>query len=231
MGKYDFIFTERWFFNNEKQLEIPLRNTFGDRPIKILEVGTYEGCSTFWFLQNLNCEITTIDISPQDNWYTNLSKLDKVDRSRITQIKGYSSEVLLGLDDTFDFIYIDGSHYPDDIMTDGVLSLRLLKSGGLIAFDDYHFDSVESLNWMTSSELSLYMDRYSKSRMFSPIDYSRHISYRNRISSTVTPRDSIQCFFMCYSSILDIVDVRSNFFTMYMKGNYSTMNDRLVHAS
>ncbi len=39
--------------------------------------------------------------------------------------------------ETFDIIYIDGSHMKNDVLEDAVLSWRLLKSGGLVIFDDY----------------------------------------------------------------------------------------------
>jgi predicted O-methyltransferase YrrM len=37
----------------------------------------------------------------------------------------------------FDFIYIDGSHQAPDVLCDAVLSFKLLKVSGVIAFDDY----------------------------------------------------------------------------------------------
>ena len=37
----------------------------------------------------------------------------------------------------YDFIYIDASHEPDDVMSDAVLSFELLKQDGLLIFDDY----------------------------------------------------------------------------------------------
>lgn len=37
-----------------------------------------------------------------------------------------------------DFIYIDGSHTQRDTLVDVVLSLTLLKEGGLAIVDDYH---------------------------------------------------------------------------------------------
>mgnify|MGYP006282024929 CR=1 FL=1 len=37
----------------------------------------------------------------------------------------------------FDFIYIDGSHQAPDVLCDAVLAFRLLRSGGIMAFDDY----------------------------------------------------------------------------------------------
>ena len=37
----------------------------------------------------------------------------------------------------FDFIYVDGSHQAPDVMCDAILSFKLLRVGGVIAFDDY----------------------------------------------------------------------------------------------
>ena len=56
--------------------------------------------------------------------------------------KGFSDDQLIklwssGKKDYFDFIYIDGSHLGPDVLTDAVLSFRLLKIGGVMAFDDY----------------------------------------------------------------------------------------------
>jgi predicted O-methyltransferase YrrM len=39
----------------------------------------------------------------------------------------------------FDVIYIDGSHYAADVLSDAVLSFPLLKSGGIMIFDDYQW--------------------------------------------------------------------------------------------
>eukprot|EP00633_Aureoumbra_lagunensis_P007093 CAMPEP_0197306962 /NCGR_PEP_ID=MMETSP0891-20130614/4347_1 /TAXON_ID=44058 ORGANISM="Aureoumbra lagunensis, Strain CCMP1510" /NCGR_SAMPLE_ID=MMETSP0891 /ASSEMBLY_ACC=CAM_ASM_000534 /LENGTH=396 /DNA_ID=CAMNT_0042789867 /DNA_START=60 /DNA_END=1247 /DNA_ORIENTATION=+ len=37
----------------------------------------------------------------------------------------------------FDFIYIDGDHSSSQVLTDAVLAFRLLRTGGIMAFDDY----------------------------------------------------------------------------------------------
>lgn len=59
----------------------------------------------------------------------------------VGKIKGKSFNILCGLvgdnDADFDFIYIDGSHTAPDVLTDAVMSWPLLKSKGLMVFDDY----------------------------------------------------------------------------------------------
>ena len=55
----------------------------------------------------------------------------------LTAYQGYSHEVLrrfpLGI---FDVIYVDGNHDGKNVLEDAILSYRLLKSGGLMIFDD-----------------------------------------------------------------------------------------------
>ena len=45
----------------------------------------------------------------------------------------------------FDLIYIDGSHYGEDVYKDSVNSFKFLNVGGFIIFDDFfwiHFDGL-----------------------------------------------------------------------------------------
>jgi predicted O-methyltransferase YrrM len=37
----------------------------------------------------------------------------------------------------YDLIYIDGSHYADDVIIDSILAFSLLKKNGILIFDDY----------------------------------------------------------------------------------------------
>jgi predicted O-methyltransferase YrrM len=38
---------------------------------------------------------------------------------------------------SFDLIYIDGSHHTDDVIVDAIKGFELLKVGGIMIFDDY----------------------------------------------------------------------------------------------
>lgn len=150
------MFTNNWFqttakANFEKYL-LPLK----DKPVSFLEIGCYEGQSSLWMLENVlthkNSGLTVIDTfegSPEHG-----EENDLLERFK-ENIKGYSPRILKGnsrfflknlainqFDDIeYDFIYVDGSHEATDVLEDAVLSFPLLKTGGLMIFDDYQFGS------------------------------------------------------------------------------------------
>ena len=111
--------------------------------LRYLEVGTFEGRSVIWMLENIltepSAKATTIDIfdGPFKNKYFANIKLTGVS-DKVTTITNYSQLALRDLAfESFDIIYIDGSHVGNDVLEDAVLSWRLLKTGGLLIFDDY----------------------------------------------------------------------------------------------
>lgn len=120
------------------------------QPIKGLEIGSFEGRSAVWFFENvlthrdsgLHC-IDTFEGSVEHN-AIDLTTLEATFcnnlapwRERLTVYKGLSHKVLPKLADTFDFIYVDGSHEPRDVCLDGILAWSLLKPGGVMIFDDF----------------------------------------------------------------------------------------------
>lgn len=134
---------------------------FIDIPCQALEVGTYEGRSAYWFLENIlthpDSKITCIDkflYSDIGAVWNNLSEFG--DKSEI--ISGYSLHVLSGLKKTFDFAYIDGSHFWVNVLQDSELVFRLIKNGGLMIFDDYEF-SPDFEN--TKLGIDLFLKKYS----------------------------------------------------------------------
>lgn len=80
----------------------------------------------------------------EQNFWANINlALTKVShRVDLVVHKGFSdlklAELLAqGKRNYFDFIYVDGSHQAPDVLCDAVLSFRLLRKFGLLAFDDY----------------------------------------------------------------------------------------------
>ena len=120
----------------------------GKPNVHYLEIGVFEGRSSLWVLENIlthpTARLTGID--PFTGPYKERC-LANVQRSgaaeKVNLITGYSQLALRQLPfQSFDIIYIDGSHAKDNTLEDAVLSWRLVKEDGLIIFDDYRWAGV-----------------------------------------------------------------------------------------
>lgn len=117
----------------------------GEPDLQYLEIGVYEGRSAIWMLENVlthpTARLTGIDIFEgpyKDRYLANLQRSGSSDKA--TTVTGYSQLALRELPfNSFDIIYIDGSHAKDDVLEDAILCWRLLKNGGVLIFDDYRW--------------------------------------------------------------------------------------------
>ena len=136
------------------ELLAPLREI----PVRILEVGSWEGRSALFFLNYLplsrivcndtfggNVEhhndpyFAELALKSERQFDSNLAHLAE----RVEKIKGPSATVLADLGTLgrrFDLAYIDGSHLAADVYRDAVLVWSMMERGGLVIFDDYEFD-------------------------------------------------------------------------------------------
>ncbi len=151
--QYDFNPEVDWFSQKLPVWEAVLAEFKGRSGLRYLEVGSYEGRSAIWMLENVltdeSSKLTCIDpfigapgsIDPNGDMVKQrfLSNVERSGASdRIDLIVGFSQEELRRLPlESFDIIYIDGDHRAPAVLEDAVLSWRLLKPGGLIMFDDY----------------------------------------------------------------------------------------------
>lgn len=140
-------FTRDWFSNNIAVWSKVLRGMVGRADLKALEIGSYEGRSATWLLQNVlthpGAHITCVDnFDVRDSagvhrrFLSNLSRF----RSKYKLLKGASGEMLKlpsVLRQRFDIIYIDANHHSRHVMEDAVLAFALLKPGGIMILDDY----------------------------------------------------------------------------------------------
>jgi predicted O-methyltransferase YrrM len=138
-------FTEDWFTNNIPNFEkcmaaIPEKKLF-------LEIGSYEGRSTCWLLENgLTDKGSIVCVDP----FPNLSKVEARFWSNVQATQGAEQKVslfkkpsyealaeMIGHKYVFDFIYVDGVHSAVGTLTDACMAWGLLRSGGVMLFDDY----------------------------------------------------------------------------------------------
>jgi len=149
-----------WFGRRATHWAAHLAHLKGKPDLRYLEVGVYEGRSFLWAFENIlthrSSTATAIDLFPvedddsegyagpkgkvslEQRFLDNVAAAGLSDR--VTTLKGYSNVVLRGLNEKFDFIYIDASHQAHDVLRDAVLSWDLLKPGGILIFDDYALD-------------------------------------------------------------------------------------------
>jgi hypothetical protein len=137
---YDF--SEDWFSANIPQFEEHL-SRFRGEPCRLLEIGSHEGRSLTWLVDRIavhpDASIDAIDLHEHPRLRGNIAATGHREKVRFHQ--GESSVVLRSLPlDAYDFAYIDGSHWTVNVLEDAVHAFRLLKAGGVLAFDDYLWD-------------------------------------------------------------------------------------------
>jgi len=152
----DFEFTYDWFSRAIPDWRRELAPVAGVADLRFVEVGVYEGRATVWLLCNvLTHSSARIDCIDSFAWHrrdggpvgadmhavkrrflSNIELAGAADKVRL--IEARSDDGLCTLPtSSYDCVYIDGSHRAPDVLSDAVLSFRLLKPAGLLIFDDY----------------------------------------------------------------------------------------------
>ncbi|MGH9540037.1 MAG: class I SAM-dependent methyltransferase [Terriglobales bacterium] len=139
-----YSFTSDYVSQNESHWTLLLKEYRGRPEVRLLEIGSYEGRSAIWFLDNIlthpTASIVCVDFFTA--WRLDMRFDHNIRLSgrsgQVTKLKGHSDAILCTLPlDHFDIIYIDGSHQAADVLMDAVLAWHRTKPGGIIIFDDY----------------------------------------------------------------------------------------------
>lgn len=120
------------------------------KPVQYVEVGSFEGMSVAWMMQNIltHPESAAICIDPWLPYmnfasrftpvFENFVKNTGAYASRIVSLRGTSREHLKQLpEDRFDIAYIDGAHEMWSVLEDLVLLWPLMRIGSTVIIDDY----------------------------------------------------------------------------------------------
>lgn len=172
-----YNFTQDWFSRNIQIWEHYL-TFFTNKPqINALEIGSWEGRSTCWLLENIlthqSAKITCIDTfagsiefenkfsdsyikSAEQRFDYNIALTGVA--NKVQKIVGKSQEILRQLPlNNYNIVYIDGSHLASDVLEDTILSWQLVKLGGLIIFDDYDWIFPDQPNQNTSIAIDTFL--------------------------------------------------------------------------
>jgi len=154
-------FSTDWAANHFFNWAVLLKD-LRQKPVQILEIGSWEGRSALFFLNYLPLSrIICIDpfegnLEHQINpYFADLARKSeaRLDSNlaafsdRVEKIKGSSADILPQLGITgrkVDLAYIDGSHIAADVYRDAVLTWPLMVPGGMVVFDDYEWSMVEA---------------------------------------------------------------------------------------
>lgn len=191
MAREKYTFSNDWFNYNINLWNDTFRG-LKPTPNHILEIGSFEGASTTWLLDELannpSSTVTAVDAfnlvpsadseaiddtAPpselEQRFRENVARSPNFDKLQVK--RGLSRYVLRTMAHTFDrrfnFVYIDGSHRARDVLDDAVLSWPMLQDDGYMVFDDYRWHK--------------YRDEYDN------------------------PKIAIDSFTSCYATELDIV--------------------------
>ena len=148
--KEPFLNTIKYFNNNYNKVK-------NKEKIKVLEIGVYTGISLINIVKlipnSIGYGIDMWTSYKENNLLENMNYLE-IEKSfyknikitglenRITGIKMNSTMALLNYirkNETFDFIYVDGSHLLLDCYSDLILSWEILETGGILVIDDYYY--------------------------------------------------------------------------------------------
>lgn len=151
-----------WFSASaEKFFDRHLTPLAGKPDLWFLQIGAFTGDASLWMLDNVltgdrsvlidvdtwagsdEAIHTTFDFADVERTYDRRVRTE-AHAGRVLKVKGSSSAFLqseFAPPDRYDFIYIDGDHTAYTVLNDAVDAYRCLKVGGLLAFDDYLWES------------------------------------------------------------------------------------------
>lgn len=134
MAKY--VFDEDWNQSFRVNAE-RLFNLHRSQATNYLEIGTYQGRSACWMLDNIlvhpQSKLTTVDLNIQEEARSNLGR----HVGKVQIIEGDSKIVVPNLSNRFDIIYVDGDHTAMGALFDSVAVWPRCQLGGIILWDDY----------------------------------------------------------------------------------------------
>jgi predicted O-methyltransferase YrrM len=150
-----YEFTHDWFTSNADSWRKHVVPRL-PRPFRWLEIGSCEGRSACWMLDEVmqsGDKITCVDVWPTSgddvqvpSYLDSEARFDRNVAGRAEKVRSQSFDFLvqaLAEQRRFDGIYVDGDHEAKVAIEDIMLSWRLLNVGGVMVIDDYEWPMPE----------------------------------------------------------------------------------------
>lgn len=127
--------------------------------LRFLQIGAYKGDASVWMLDNILTDQTSI-LFDIDTWQGSDESVHRtfdwndveyiydqniLKYNNVIKLKALSRNFLdIPTNMKYDFIYIDGDHTAVGVFYDASMSWKFVKSGGIVAFDDYTWNHESS---------------------------------------------------------------------------------------
>jgi predicted O-methyltransferase YrrM len=144
-----------WFEYVQPNFEEFLTPLAGEIRLRFLQLGVYTGDATIWMCENILTSQSSL-LDDVDTWQGSdepaheVMDFEDVYKTYLDKTADYQDGIIVHRKYTtaylmdyrtrekeYDFIYIDADHTTVGVILDAELSWPLLKSGGIMAFDDY----------------------------------------------------------------------------------------------
>ncbi len=157
LAKQNLHLSNDWFSGNLPfWFSIFDSQNFKNKDINALEIGSWEGLSSYFILTEaptalLTCVDTwegadehkdgtasTPDVLGriESTFDQNLSDFAaRLSKKKLTSFAFFCNN--FNIKNFYDLIYVDGSHHCDDVLIDALKCFEMLKVGGVLIFDDY----------------------------------------------------------------------------------------------
>jgi len=170
----DYRFTQDWFsvlIPSWQEIWKPLA---GKENVQVLEIGSYEGRSSVWLLENIvthpSSQLWCVDTwesateelgdfkQAEANFHHNIEQSGG--RRRVWYEKSTSRDFLrkswpLKI---LDAAYIDGSHFTPDVLLDLTMTWPFIKVGGFMLCDDYTMGTIDPTNVCPRRAIDAFLD-------------------------------------------------------------------------
>ena len=174
---------------------------FKDKRINILEIGSFEGTATRWFLtylmNHIDSKIYCIDTWEGSPEYVHINfkqvektfnkiiketgKKRQVKKMKMTSFEGLNKLISKKID-PFDIIYIDASHLAKDVISDMILAWSILKIDGIMILDDYEWEELGHDINRPKIAINAFIDFYKRELDVLSIKYQ--VFLKKKISTT-----------------------------------------------